>query len=99
MSVKESISGDVVTVTGPVDPDARDVTRKLMEDQSKTVVFEDLKEQGKDLDAICREKGFRNLFFESTFYDLPNVDAAARHFLEDFSSSDIFELILRGEVL
>ena len=42
MSVKESISGDVVTVTGPVDPDARDVTRKLMEDQSKTVVFEDL---------------------------------------------------------
>ena len=42
MSVKESISGDVVTVQGPVDPDTRDVTRKLMEDQSKTVVYEDL---------------------------------------------------------
>ena len=42
MSVKESISGDVVTVQGPIDPDTRDVTRKLMEDQSKTVVFEGL---------------------------------------------------------
>ena len=42
MSVKESISGDVVTVQSPIDPDTRDVTRKLMEDQSKTVVFEDL---------------------------------------------------------
>ena len=42
MSVKESISGDVVTVQGPVDPDTCDVTRKLMEDQSKTVVYEDL---------------------------------------------------------
>ena len=42
MSVKESISGDVVTVQGPVDSDTCDVTRKLMEDQSKTVVYEDL---------------------------------------------------------
>ena len=32
MSVKESISGDVVTVQGPTDPDTRDVTRKLMEE-------------------------------------------------------------------
>lgn len=42
MSVRESLKGNIVTVQGPVDPDSREVTRKLLEDQSATVVFEDL---------------------------------------------------------
>lgn len=42
MSVKESLFGDVVTIGDRVDNDTTDVTRALMEDQDKTVVFEDL---------------------------------------------------------
>ncbi len=42
MSVKESLFGDIVKVSGPTCPDSRDVTRELMADQNKTVVFENL---------------------------------------------------------
>lgn len=42
MAVKESISGDVVTVSGRTESDTRDVTKALLRDQSATVVFEDL---------------------------------------------------------
>ena len=42
MSVKKSLFGDVITVPEHIDPDTRDVTKALMKDQDRTVVFEDL---------------------------------------------------------
>lgn len=42
MTVEKSLFGNIVTVSGDVDPDTRDVTRKLMEDQEATVVFDNL---------------------------------------------------------
>lgn len=42
MSLKSSLTGDVRTVDGKTDPDSGDVTRILMGDQEKTVIFNDL---------------------------------------------------------
>ena len=42
MSVMESLSGDVFRIEAPVDPDSREVTRQLLADQGRTVLFEDL---------------------------------------------------------
>ena len=42
MSVKDSLFGEIVTVQSRLDPDSKDTSAKLMEDQDKTYVFEDL---------------------------------------------------------
>ena len=42
MTVEKSLFGNIVTVSDAVDPDTRDVTRRLMDDQEATVVFENL---------------------------------------------------------
>ena len=42
MTVEKSLFGNIVTVSDAVDPDTRDVTRRLMDDQGATVVFENL---------------------------------------------------------
>ena len=42
MTVEKSLIGNIVTVSDAVDPDTRDVTRRLMDDQGATVVFENL---------------------------------------------------------
>ncbi len=42
MSVKQSLFGDIAEVPGRVESDSRDVTKALMKDQSRTVLFDDL---------------------------------------------------------
>ena len=42
MSVKKSLFGETVTVKEHMDPESKDISSKLMEDQEKTYVFEDL---------------------------------------------------------
>ena len=42
MTVKDSLFGEVVTISSHVESDAKDVSAELMKDQSRTVLFEDL---------------------------------------------------------
>ncbi len=42
MSVKDSLFGDVVKVSGHIESESKEVSAKLMEDQNRTYVFEDL---------------------------------------------------------
>ncbi len=42
MSIRESISGNIITVTEHIDPNTQEVTRRLLKDQTATVLFEDL---------------------------------------------------------
>jgi UbiD family decarboxylase len=42
MSVKDSLYGEVATVKSHVDPESKDVSAKLMENQNATCLFEDL---------------------------------------------------------
>ena len=86
MSVKESLFGEIVTVKNHIESESKEVTSKLMEDQDKTYLFEDLN-GGKAAGNIfsTREKIAKALNIEK--------DGIVNHLLDAISNPQPYEVV------